>query len=201
MMPPLQAALAADTQAAVEDRVLAFWFGTEDDPLRHVFRPWWMNANTAIDATMIALFTGITGDAAAGRLESLIETPRGALALVLLLDQFPRNLWRGHAKSFAADAKARAVATEILRRGYDKGYSEVERLFCAMPFEHSEDIVDQERALSLIVRLNNQDWYLHAMHHYTIIARFGRFPHRNVALKRKSTPAEEAFLTEPWSRF
>lgn len=160
-----------------------------------------MSANTAIDATMIALFTGITGDAAAGRLESLIETPRGALALVLLLDQFPRNIWRGHAKSFAADAKARAVATEILRRDYDKGYSEVERLFCAMPFEHSEDIVDQERALSLIVRLNNQDWYFHAMHHYTVIARFGRFPHRNVALKRTSTPAEEAFLTEPWSRF
>jgi uncharacterized protein (DUF924 family) len=181
--------------------VLTLWFGAEDDPARRDFKQWWFQRSDTLDATLIALFTKAAGDAIAGRLDDLLETPRGALALIILLDQFPRNIWRGRDKSFSGDTKARALAQEVIKRGYDREYTVVERLFCYLPFEHSEDLVDQERSLALFERLENKDLYDYALRHYEIIARFGRFPHRNAALGRETTEEEAAFLLEPGSSF
>lgn len=193
--------LGPESGLPVTKRVLRFWFGPADAPDRTVFKPWWFAKSDALDATLVALFSRDAGDAAAGRMDDLLDTPRGALALVLLLDQVPRNIWRGHAKAFAADAKARAVAVEILRRGYEKAYAPVERLFAFLPFEHSEDLADQERSLALFESLGEPEWYRYAARHHEIIARFGRFPHRNDALGRATTPEEALFLTEPDSSF
>lgn len=193
--------LAPGCGLTVEERLLGFWFGQPGGPDTAVFKPWWFERNDALDATLIALFSQDAGAAAAGRLDDLIDSPRGALTLVLLLDQIPRNIWRGHAKAFAADARAREVATDILRRGYDRGYTEVERLFAYLPFEHSEDLTDQDRSLALFERLGNPVYYDYALRHHAIIARFGRFPHRNAALGRQTTPEEAVFLTQPGSSF
>jgi uncharacterized protein (DUF924 family) len=201
MRTHIKAAMDMDGEAPVEDRVLTLWFGAEDDPARRDFKQWWFQRSDTLDATLIALFTKAAGDAIAGRLDDLLETPRGALALIILLDQFPRNIWRGRDKSFSGDTKARALAQEVIKRGYDREYTVVERLFCYLPFEHSEDLVDQERSLALFERLENKDLYDYALRHYEIIARFGRFPHRNAALGRETTEEEAAFLLEPGSSF
>ncbi|WP_413206430.1 DUF924 family protein [Rhodospirillum sp. A1_3_36] len=201
MMDHIKTAMEMDGEAPVEDRVLTLWFGAEDDPTRHDFKPWWFQTSDALDATLIALFTKAVGDAIAGRLDHLAETPRGTLALIILLDQFPRNIWRGRDKAFSGDAKARALAQEVIKRGYDREYAKVERLFCYLPFEHSEDLVDQERSLALFERLEDKDVYDYALRHYEIIARFGRFPHRNAALGRETTEEEAKFLLEPGSSF
>ncbi len=199
--PDLAAALAADANLPVTERILPFWFGAPDDPAYRVWKPWWFERSDSLDAAMITLFTGDHGNAKAGRLDDLMATPMGALALMLLLDQVPRNIYRGRAKAFEADAKARAVATHILREGFDEALTDVQRLFCYLPFEHSEDSVDQDRSVALFERLGNDGWLDYAWRHHVIIARFGRFPHRNAAMGRESTAEEIAFLAEPGSSF
>jgi uncharacterized protein (DUF924 family) len=201
MMTAIKTAMDMDGAAPIEDRVLTFWFGPDEAPTRRDFKPWWFQTSDALDAAMIALFTKATGDAIAGRLDSLLDTPRGALTLVLLLDQFPRNIWRGRDKAFSGDAKARAVAKAIITKGYDRDYAPVERIFCYLPFEHSEDLVDQERSLALFERLEMKEVHDYAVRHYDIIARFGRFPHRNEALGRETTEEEARFLEQPGSSF
>jgi uncharacterized protein (DUF924 family) len=127
------------------------------------------------------------------------------LALVVVLDQFSRNLHRDSARAFAQDAYARECAGQALERGDDLGLLPVERQFLYMPFEHSERLEDQERALDLFRSLEafeeTRGLLEYAERHHRIIARFGRFPHRNAALGRASTPEEEAFLAQPGSRF
>jgi uncharacterized protein (DUF924 family) len=123
---------------------------------------------------------------------------RGALALVILLDQFPRNLFRDTARAFEGDALARAAARSIVDRGWDRALSPDERTFVYLPFEHSESLDDQELSLRLFEGNENFEW---ARRHWDIIKRFGRFPHRNAMLGRASTPEEIAFLKTPGSGF
>lgn len=131
----------------------------------------------------------------------LAETADGALALVLLLDQLPRNIYRGRAAAFDQDPKARAVADRAIKRGFDKAVAAQQRLFFYLPFEHSEDLEDQRRAMVLIGGLGDPDLLHWAERHHAVIARFGRFPHRNRILGRPDTPEEAAFLAGTESSF
>jgi uncharacterized protein (DUF924 family) len=123
------------------------------------------------------------------------------LATVIVLDQFSRNLHRDDARAFAADPQARTLARRALELGVDRGLAPAERLFLYLPFEHSEDLADQQLAVQLVTGLGDAGWTRYAEAHRDIIARFGRFPHRNAVLGRATTPEEEAFLREPMSRF
>ena len=132
--------------------------------------------------------------AARGALSDWEATPEGALALTIVLDQFPRNMFRGDARTFAADATARAVADRALARGFDQQVAGDERMFFYLPFEHSEAMADQERCCALFRAMGNADLLRWAELHADIIRRFGRFPHRNAVLGRTTTPAEKTYL-------
>ncbi len=140
--------------------------------------------------------------AATGGLDHWWDTPPGCVALCLLLDQVPRNLFRGQSQAFATDAAARAVARHAVDRGFDRGLPQVQRLFLYLPFEHSESLADQDVSVRLIGQLtDNPEWLDYAIRHRDVILRFGRFPHRNAALGRASTAEETAFLATPGSSF
>ncbi len=128
-------------------------------------------------------------------------TPRSALATAIVLDQFPRNMFRGTARAFESDPVARELARAAVDAGLDQALDPEARLFLYLPFEHSEDLVDQARSVALIARLGDAKLDHYAVAHQVIIERFGRFPHRNAALGRVSTPEEEVFLKEPGSSF
>lgn len=130
-----------------------------------------------------------------------LEGPRRLLAAVIVLDQFSRNLFRGSPRAFAADPLARRLADRAISLGLDRGMSVAERLFLYLPFEHSEDRGDQARSVDLIAQLGNDGWTRYAAAHKVLIDRFGRFPHRNVALGRTSTPEEIAAMQEPMGSF
>ena len=132
--------------------------------------------------------------AAAGRLDDWQSRPDGTLALLLLLDQFPRNLFRGDARAFSTDAQARRIAEQAIARGIDRLFEIPERGFFYMPLMHSEDLADQERCLALFRDAADPEGVKHAEIHADIIRRFGRFPHRNPALGRSTTEEERAFL-------
>jgi len=138
--------------------------------------------------------------AARGELEQWRSTPLAALALVVVLDQFPRNLFRGTARAFSSDSMALAAARGAVARGFDRLLSPAERTFVYMPYEHAEDLAAQRRSLALFHALDPNDME-YAKRHYEIIARFGRFPHRNVILGRESTPDEIEFLKRRGSSF
>jgi len=135
---------------------------------------------------------------AAGGLADWLQKPKSCLALVIVLDQFPRNMFRGTARAFAADAAALEAARTIVDRGWDQAFSPDESTFAYLPFEHSESLQDQERSLRLFEGNENYEW---ARKHYEVVRRFGRFPHRNAALGRASTPEEVEFLAQPGSSF
>jgi uncharacterized protein (DUF924 family) len=120
----------------------------------------------------------------------------GALALVLLLDQFPRNIYRNSPHAYATDILAQGVAARAIERRFDAATDSALRIFFYMPFEHAEDLVLQERAVQLVEPLRDAEFTKYAVHHRDIVARFGRFPHRNAVLGRKSTPEELQFLAE-----
>jgi uncharacterized protein (DUF924 family) len=154
----------------------------------------WFRKDAGFDAALKERFGGLHRSAAAGELDGWAETAEGALALILLLDQFSRNLHRGEAQAFAQDAKAKAIAERAIALGFDRAAEPGLRLFLYLPFEHSESIVDQERCVRLCHALPSGDLLPYARDHERIIRRFGRFPHRNLALGRHTTPAEQAFL-------
>ncbi len=143
--------------------------------------------------------------AAAGDLTAWEMEPRSLLALIVVLDQFPRNMFRGNARAFATDAHALAAAQRMVAAGWDQGLSPVERMFVYLPFEHAEDAAMQARALELFDRIAAApelgDVIDYARRHQAVIARFGRFPHRNEILGRVSTPEEIEFLSQPGSSF
>ena len=183
--------------------VLDFWFGPLD--ARGPARREWFRKDDAFDAEIRRRFGRLHAAAAARECEPWRASPQPMLALVIVLDQFSRNLFRGDARAFAQDAHARECAREALGRGDDLQLLPVERQFLYMPFEHSEALADQDRGVELMRSLASfeatgdvAEW---AEKHRAIIRRFGRFPHRNAALGRPSTPAEEAFLREPGSSF
>lgn len=134
--------------------------------------------------------------AARGQYDGWADTAEGALALLILLDQFPRNLFRGSAHSYATDGKARAVARAAIARGFHREVAPELRQFFLLPFEHSESLADQDEARRLADELGDPDTRKWADIHRDIIARFGRFPHRNAALGRETTPAEQEFLDD-----
>ena len=198
-----KARLTADPHLSDADRetiatVLNFWFSDvgEDGDC-----PSWWRPNETFDAACRETLGALSAAALAGHLDGWAATAEGALALVLLLDQAPRNTHRGTPAAFAGDAWARQVASVAVANGLDAELTSSGRLFLYLPFEHSEDLADQERALALIGALGNDQWTHYARLHRDIIARFGRFPHRNAILDRTSTPEERAFLELPDSSF
>ena len=166
--------------------VLAFWRAAGPDK--------WFEKDDAFDADIRARFLDTYAAAAAGRLSQWEEDAENALALVIVLDQFPRNIFRGSARAFAADPLARAVAARAIQRGFDREVPVAERGFFYLPFEHSEALADQERCVALNRATGDADALKWAELHADIVRRFGRFPHRNAVLGRATTPDEEAFL-------
>jgi len=177
---------------SANDDTLHFWF--DEHPKD------WFVKNPAFDAEIRRRFLALHEQAAAGRLEQWAQGPRGCLALVILLDQFPRNMFRGEARAFATDAQARVAARAILERGWDKTMTQSEQLFAYLPFEHSESLEDQDLSCELM-REFDAEQRRYAERHRDIIRRFGRFPHRNGILGRENTAAEIEFLKQPGSGF
>ena len=183
----------------VPDDVLAFWFAGNPSTRREA----WFKRDAAFDASC-ADFADALAAAKRGDLDDWAETPRGALALMILLDQFSRNLHRNSPEAFAADARARALARLAVARGFDQVVGPVERMFFYLPFEHSEDLADQDESVRLFAALREElggDTLGYAERHRDVIRRFGRFPHRNAALGRGNTEAETAYLAEPGAGF
>jgi len=183
--------------------ILDFWFGGGAE--RGAVRELWFAKDAAFDDSIRARFLARYEEAAAGRLGAWRESAAECLALVVLLDQFPRNMFRNSARAFAADALALDAARRAVARGDDRGMLPVERQFLYLPFEHSEALEDQLRACELMRQLQEfpqtADASLWAEKHLVIIRRFGRFPHRNAVLGRASTAEEEQFLKQPGSSF
>jgi len=173
--------------------VLAFWFSElapED----------WFRKSDATDEKCRSRFLPLLDELARGVPASWMTTPHGAMAAVIVLDQFPRNIHRDRPGAFATDALALATARAAIAAGHDAHLTLDERTFLYMPFQHAEDLADQTRALELFAEhpAETRDF---AQRHYDIIARFGRFPHRNAILGRESKPEELQFLEQPGSRF
>ncbi len=179
--------------------VLAFWFNNDPTTSRAV----WFEKDADFD-TACATLTAARDAATAGALEHWRETPQGSLALIILLDQLSRNLHRGSAEAFAADARARVVARDMVARGFDQALTPVQRTFVYLPLQHSEDLADQDESVRLFTALQDithDDVLEYALRHRAVIRRFGRFPHRNAALGRTNTPDEDAYLAEPDAGF
>lgn len=186
--------------------VLRFWFGDEREVGFPHFRNEWFRKRAETDAAVRERFLAIHERGARGELEHWRETLLGSLAYVVLFDQFPRNMFRDTAHAFAFDGLALAAAEEALIKGFDTRVPPPMRMFFYLPFEHSEALAYQERAVALFERMAHNEPSLadlpeYAKKHRDVIARFGRFPHRNRLLGRENTPEEEAFLKQPGSSF
>ncbi|WP_017298346.1 DUF924 family protein [Nodosilinea nodulosa] len=190
------------------EEILRFWFGDPAD-LNGEYgqqRQVWFKKDPAFDVAIRRRFLADVERAIAGNLDGWRSQPRPCLALVLLLDQFPRNLFRGEGRSFAGDRAALAAAYHALDNGYDQQVLPVERIFFYLPLEHSENLANQERSVELVRSLyaahpEFESTLDYALRHREVIQRFGRFPHRNAVLGRETTPEEAAFLQQPGSRF
>ncbi len=190
------------------EAVLEYWFGPLEGELdfpRDKKQLWWMGGE-AIDAEIRERFGDLVEEALAGGLSEWGETARGRLALIILLDQFTRNLGRGTPAAFAGDGRALSVCLEAIDRGQDKELRLIERSFFDMPMVHAEDALMARRCLEVFGELsgeiescgveNQPDFLSHAQMHADIVIRFGRYPHRNETLSRDPTPEEEAYLEE-----
>ncbi|KFG69079.1 DUF924 family protein [Microvirga sp. BSC39] len=173
---------------ATPDEVIQFW--REAGPEK------WFSKDEAFDQTCRDRFMPTYEAAARGDLNEWELTPDGALAVILLLDQFPRNMFRGQRETYKTDPVALMAADRAIERGFDHKVEPLFRRFFYLPFMHSESLADQERSVALNEALGEEDSVKYAHHHHDIVARFGRFPHRNAILGRETTPEEEAFLKE-----
>jgi uncharacterized protein (DUF924 family) len=197
----LSDAVAADPRAAA---VLAFWFAPGN--AAH-----WFDGDAAFDERIRTLFAADAAAAAAGRLDGWAARPADWLALLILLDQFPRNLYRGDARAWAQDAGAQRIALSGIAEGHDGRLPPLWRVFAYLPLEHAEDIALQRRSVALFEALCAQappeqrarcaNFLDYARRHGEVIARFGRFPHRNAVLGRASTAEEQAYLAQPGAGF
>lgn len=195
------------------DDVLAFWFGrAESDAGILASRgARWFARDAEFDAAIRERFAPLREEAVRGRLDAWLDTPRGRLALILLVDQFSRNLFRGDVRAFEHDPLARRWSLDGIRAGDDRALRAIERVFFYLPLEHSESLADQQRAVDLFANLRDEapaallgnfaGFLDYAQRHHDVIARFGRFPHRNGVLGRTSTPEEAAYLAQPGSGF
>jgi uncharacterized protein (DUF924 family) len=176
--------------------ILDFWFLPLSHPDHGKPREVWWRGPTELDIEIRERFAAAFDRAIDGAFDHWQKSPDGALALILLCDQFPRNMHRGSARAFAGDAKARETARLALARGYPAAFNRAMRLFFYVPFEHSEQLADQDLCCALFAAFEDEETMKHALEHRDIIVRFGRFPHRNEALGRASTPQELAYLRD-----
>jgi uncharacterized protein (DUF924 family) len=172
--------------SATAPEIVAFWREAGADK--------WFAKDAAFDGEIRRRFLPTHEAAAAGKLANWEQTAESALALLILLDQFPRNMFRGQARAFATDALAMAVTANAIIHGFDAQVPPELRAFFYVVFEHSENLADQEHGIALYKAAGDTDGLKWAELHADIIRRFGRFPHRNAALGRKTTPEEQAFL-------
>ncbi len=171
--------------------VLKFWFGLRPEQ-------WWRGGNV-LDQRIKKSFLKVWFEKRQQPVAAFLADPLTALAAVILFDQFPRNMFRGHADTYSTDQLALAIAKGAVERGFDEQLRPDERKFLYMPFQHSEKLDDQDRAILLFTRLGDERQLGYARHHREIIERFGRFPHRNSVLGRTSRPEEvEAGADKPW---
>lgn len=185
--------------------VLEFWFGPPDAPGFGEQRAAWFEKSAEFDAEVRDRFVGTWVAAAQHQLDHWMDEPQAALALIIVLDQFPRNMFRASAKAFVADRQAQAVADKFVARGWDRALKPAQRWFVYLPFEHAESLPLQERSVALFETLRGDPASASAIdfahRHHEVVRRFGRFPHRNAILGRDSTPEELEFLKRPGSSF
>jgi uncharacterized protein (DUF924 family) len=184
--------------------LIDFWFGPPGDPEHENHRQIWFKSTPEYDATLRRLFLADYEQAASGALEAWETAPESALALLLLLDQIPRNIFRASPRAYATDALARDVADRALERGFDQHFPRPWRKFFYLPFHHSEDLADQRRSIELFDSVREDrdpddreergGLRRYGLPYVEVIERFGRFPHRNAILGRVSTPEEIAFM-------
>ena len=189
------------------DDILEFWFPADQTRANQL---WW-GKQAQLDAEIRERFGTTLTAAKAGQLDAWAEHARGRLALIITLDQLSRNVYRDDPEAYASDERARALTREGLERGHDRELAPIERVFFYLPLEHSESLADQERCVALFRQLvddvdpTQRERYAgfldYAVRHRDIVARFGRFPHRNALLGRTSSPEELEFLTQPGSSF
>ena len=188
---------------ATAHEILAFWFGEGEDHGKR--RAAWFKKDAAFDDEIRQRFLATFAAAEAGRLSHWKNNPHDCVALIVVEDQFPRNMFRGSARAFATDALGREATVHALANGFDLGLKPVERQFIYLPLEHSELLADQQLCLTLMLQLaahdETSDLHVWAQKHLDIISRFGRFPHRNAVLGRQSTAEEIDFLSQPGSGF
>jgi uncharacterized protein (DUF924 family) len=175
---------------------MSFWFGSPDPKISGKPQQFWFNSTPEIDKKMKRQFGKFWEQANSGALDGLAETPEGTLTLILLCDQFPRNMFRGTKKAFSSDAKALQLAKMAVSRGVDQALPKLMRVFIYLPFEHSEDLNDQDQSVALFEKLGDPSYLKYAVEHREVIKQFGRFPTRNVALGRTSTSQEIQFLNK-----
>lgn len=187
------------------NEILDFWFGTSTDTDYGKPRKVWFLAEAEFDSDIKSRFLKDYEKAALGYLDEWKEAPSSCLALILLLDQFPRNMFRGTQQAFATDWEALSAAQHAVKLGYDRSLLPVQRWFIYLPFEHSENLKHQQCCVELFKHLSDdpdsKSTVEYATRHMQVIERFGRFPHRNTILGRASTPEEREFLKQTKSSF
>lgn len=187
------------------DEILDFWFGRPDEAGYGKERSFWFTKKPKFDQEVRTRFLSDYEQAAFGQLDHWKESPRSCLALILVLDQFPRNMFRGTAQAFATDPQALSAAKHAVANGFDQELLTVQRWFVYLPLEHSENLDHQRQCAELFATLsddpNSAENLDHAVRHKAVIERFGRFPHRNKILGRATTPEEAEFLKQPGSSF
>jgi uncharacterized protein (DUF924 family) len=185
--------------------VLDFWFAPKGDAEHNRARAVWFKKDDAFDAAIRTRFGPLIERALDGAIAQWSATPDGAVAEIVVLDQFTRNAYRDTPRAFAGDVRALAAARALIASGADRALPGVRRQFAYLPFEHAEDLATQEESVRLFKQLarddHEADIVTYAERHHAVIARFGRFPHRNAILGRESSPEEQAFLREPGSSF
>ena len=187
------------------NEILDFWFGKPDEAVYGKPRKVWFIKNLEFDKEVRSRFLQVYQKAAAGELDDWKESPQSCLALIVLLDQFPRHMFRGQPQAFATDSQALTYAKYAVAQGFDQEWLPIQRQFIYLPFEHSENLRDQHECIKLFSTLNEYPECVsgvdYAHRHFQVIERFGRFPHRNDILGRDTTPEEADFLKQPGSSF
>lgn len=201
------------TPDTTPDAVLRFWFGDSDDEARQLAfgLPRWFNGGDALDLAIAEQFEYTVRAAHRGDLDAWAETPPGRLALIVLIDQFSRNIYRGKAGAFVADDRGQKLALDGLRLGHDRRLTRAQRVFFYLPLEHAENLSLQHMSVALFASLVDEapaslrgkyaSFHDYAERHRRVIQKFGRFPHRNAALNRDSTPEEAEYLARPAAGF
>jgi uncharacterized protein (DUF924 family) len=198
--------VAIDRVSTAQQEILHFWFGDLQTASYQQQRKLWFRKKHAVDQEIRDRFQTLYQQAATAKLDSWQQTPVGCLALILLLDQFSRHMFRNTPQAFAMDAKALSLAKWAIAQGFDRQLHPLQRIFIYLPLEHSENLEDQRQSVKHFQQLSDshsdlQDVLDSALRHQIVIERFGRFPHRNPILGRVSTPEEAEFLKQPGARF